>query len=219
MKIDLANIAGTPGARAGFEISERFGPAEGIPVAGPVTGEITVENTGSLLLVRGRLQAAVEMACARCLGGLQQTLEIEVEEEFAGEDAGPEVLTVDREEPEASAISDYVLDVHEFVRQQVAVAAPLAPVCRPDCQGVCPQCGQNLNLGPCGCVPERFPEGSPKGSDSRWAKLGELLGGQQQGANEAGPHPAGTAKRGQVQRSAIPRSPGECGDERAHPRR
>jgi uncharacterized protein len=168
LKTDLANIAGTPGARGSFEISEGFGPAEGIPAVGPVLGEITVENTGSLLLVRGRLRAVLRLACARCLSDTEQTVEVEVEEEFASQGAGPEVVTVDREEPEASAISDYVLDLHEFVRQQVMVRMPMAPLCRPDCRGICPQCGQNLNSGHCECEVE--------GSDARWAKLGQLLG-------------------------------------------
>lgn len=167
MKIDLANIAGTPGARGSFEISEGFSPAEGVSAVGPVVGEITVENTGSLLLVRGRLQAVLKMACARCLSDTEQTVEVEVEEEFASEGAGPEVVTVDREEPEAAAISDYVLDLHEFARQQIMVNMPMAALCRPDCRGICPQCGRNLNQGQCGC--------EAQGSDGRWAKLGQLL--------------------------------------------
>jgi uncharacterized protein len=178
LKIDLANIAGTPGARGDFEVSERFSPAEGISTMGPVTGEITVENTGSLLLVRGRLRAVLKLACVRCLGDTEQTVEVEVEEEFASEGAGPEVVTVDREEPEVSAISDYVLDLHEFVRQQITVNMPMAPLCRPDCRGICPQCGQDLNQGQCGCgvvagsgAERRVVEGS----EGRWAKLGELL--------------------------------------------
>jgi uncharacterized protein len=167
LKIDLANIAGTPGARGSFEICERFGPAEGVPVAEAVTGEITVENSGSLLLVRGRLRATVKMTCARCLSEAEQVVETEVEEEFASEGAGPEVETLDREEPEASAISDFVLDAHEFARQQIMVSTPMTVLCRPDCRGICPRCGQNLNLRECEC---RVAE-----SGDRWAKLGELL--------------------------------------------
>jgi uncharacterized protein len=167
LKIDLANIAGTPGAGGSFEISEGFSPTEGVPAVGPVTGEITVENAGSLLLVRGALRAVLRMACARCLSDTEQTVEVEVEEEFASESAGPEVVTVDREEPQAAAISDYVLDLHEFVRQQIMVNMPMAPLCRLGCRGLCPQCGQNLNLGRCGCQAE--------GSDGRWERLGQLL--------------------------------------------
>ena len=46
------------------------------------------------------------------------------------------------------------------------VALPLKPLCREDCAGLCPQCGANLNEGPCGCEPDT--------EDDRWAALREL---------------------------------------------
>lgn len=167
MKIDLSDIAGTPGARGRYSVSEHLAPVEGLSCVGPVTGEITVENTGSLLLVRGRARVVLGLSCTRCLGEFERALTVEIGEEFAAEGADPEVATVDREEPEASAISDYVLDVTELVRQQVVMNAPLAAVCRADCAGICPRCGRNLNEGPCGCTPEV--------EDSRWTKLRDLL--------------------------------------------
>jgi len=172
LKIDLANIAGIPGARGRFTISEQLSADEGVACVGPVAGELTVENAGSLLLVRGRLQARLRLACVRCLAEGEQELEIEVEEEFASEGASPEVRTIDREEPEASAITDFVLDAHEFARQQVVANAPMSFLCRPDCPGICPQCGKDLNGGPCGCALDRGEGGLP---GQGWAKLAELL--------------------------------------------
>jgi len=177
LKIDLANIAGTPGARGRFAISERLSDTEeaeeGRPSswsaapAGPVTGELTVENAGSLLLVRGHLHVTLRMPCVRCLKEGEQELEIEVEEEFASEGAGPEVRTIDRDEPELSAMTDFVLDAQEFARQQVVASVPMSFLCRPDCRGICPECGKDLNEGPCQCPTES--------GDHRWASLGELL--------------------------------------------
>ena len=168
MKIDLSDIAGTPGARGRYSISERLDSTEGFAGVGPVTGEITVENTGSLLLVRGRLQARVRCSCKRCLSEFDRALAVEVEEEFATESTDRDIETVDRDEPEAAAISHYVLDVSDLVRQQIAVSAPMAPICRSDCRGLCPQCGRNLNEGPCDCGPQL--------SNSRWEKLRDLFG-------------------------------------------
>ncbi len=167
MKIDLANIAGTPGARGRFAISERIRASEGAACVGPVTGELTVENAGSLLLIRGRLRARLRMSCVRCLAEGELDLDLEIEEEFASEGAGADIETIDREEPELAAISDYVLDAHEFVRQQVVAGAPMSFLCREDCRGICPQCGADLNRSPCDCAV------TP--GDERWAKLGELL--------------------------------------------
>jgi len=167
LKIDLCDIAGTPGARGRYSISERLASAEGPSSVRPVTGEMTVENTGSLLLLRGRLTGVLKLSCTRCLSEFEQPLAINVEEEFATENTAPDIETVDRDDPEASAMSDYVLDVSELVRQQVVLHAPIASVCRPDCRGICPQCGHNLNEGPCDCAPQT--------ADSPWAKLQYLL--------------------------------------------
>lgn len=144
-------------------------PAEGYSFVGPVTGELVVQNTGSLLLVRGTLRATVTIACVRCLAERDQAMDIDIVEEFASESTDPTVETVDRDEPETAPIADYVLDVHELARQQVTVNLPMAFVCRPDCRGICPTCGRNRNEGQCGC------EAEP--ADDRWGKLKDLLAG------------------------------------------
>lgn len=167
MKIDLANIAGTLGARARYAISEDVAPTEEFSCAGPVVGELEVENTGSLLLVRGELRALVRLVCVRCLGASEYPVRMRIEEEFATEDTAPDIPTMDREEPQASAMSHFVLDVAELLRQQLLVHIPMAFVCREDCRGICPQCGRNLNEGPCGCPAEP--------GDSRWGRLADLL--------------------------------------------
>lgn len=154
MKIDLASIAGVPGAHGRYVVEEGMPSVDGVEVVGPVTGEIAVQNTGQLLVVRGQVRATVRLSCARCVTQTQKTIDVEIEEEFASEGAPAEVDTIDRGDPERSAIQDYVLDVAELVRQQVAVNVPMSSLCRPDCQGICPHCGQNLNEGPCSCQPD-----------------------------------------------------------------
>ena len=173
MRIDLANVAGVHGAQGRYEVHEVLDPIDGVAVVGPVTGEVTVQNTGSLLVMRGRLRAVIRTTCVRCLVSVEQRLDMPVAEEFAAETTAPDIETVDRESPEESAIKDFVLDVGEFVRQQVSVNAPMASLCRPDCKGLCATCGQNLNEAPCRCEPvaEEGPFGRLRdlleGSESR----------------------------------------------------
>ena len=167
MKIDLANIAGTPGARGRYSISEEVPPTDDVAPIGPVEGELEVENIGSLMLLRGVLRARVRLTCARCLASFELPVEMEVEEEFATETTEPDVSTMDREEPEASAISDFVLDVSELIRQQLLVNVPMAAICREGCRGICPVCGQNLNEETCACAVQPV--------DGRWSKLADLV--------------------------------------------
>ncbi len=168
MRIDLANIAGTPGARGRWTVSVNPPATEDYETAGPVEGWLEVENTGSLLLVTGELRGIVRVKCVRCLGECVCPLTARIEEQFATAETAPDVLTIDRDDPEASAIKDFVLDVSEMVRQQLAVNLPMRQLCREDCQGICPVCGENLNVGGCSCTP------AP--ADARWSILANKLG-------------------------------------------
>jgi uncharacterized protein len=58
------------------------------------------------------------------------------------------------------------IDLSEAVRQYMLLALPMKPLCREECAGLCPSCGHNLNLGPCGCPPSDI--------DPRFAPLTRL---------------------------------------------
>jgi len=95
-------------------------------------------------------------------------LDVELEEIFVptinivtGKSIAPE------EEDRALWVDEnHILDLREVLRQDVMLASPIHVLCREDCQGLCPTCGQNLNEGPCDCQPE---------PDPRWAVLAALL--------------------------------------------
>ncbi len=136
----------------------------------PLTGHVQFLHTPDGVLVTGRLTTVFGTECARCLTPVQQTLDFELEEEFK---ATVEVLTgapiaVDPDEDPALLIdAQHILDLAEVVRQELWLSQDLAPVCRPDCQGLCPSCGKDLNTGPCHCAVDEV--------DTRWAVLRHLL--------------------------------------------
>jgi uncharacterized protein len=121
------------------------------------SGEVPANfsRTGSEVLARGEVRARFSVPCARCL----EPASVEVRAPFAttfvpsgaGEAKGagddPDLATYDGDE----------IDLQELVRQQVVLGVPISTLCRPDCKGLCPQCGKELNQGPCGCPP---PTGS-----------------------------------------------------------
>jgi uncharacterized protein len=74
---------------------------------------------------------------------------------------------VDDEEPVYLVAPDGMVDIAEPTREQIWVSLPLQPLCRPDCKGLCAQCGINLNHESCTCQEESI--------DSRFAILEELL--------------------------------------------
>lgn len=132
-----------------------------------VAGELRLIRTARGVLVMADLMLAeVEQECSRCLEPFRGPLRLEFDEEFVlprdpltGETAtvGPDDFRIDEHRH---------LDLSEAVRQYEQSALPLQPICRPDCRGLCPTCGQNLNLGSCDC-----PHGA---EDHRWSALESL---------------------------------------------
>ena len=118
--------------------------------------------------LKGKLDTTVEIACARCL----EPVVHEVKRDFdllyrpQGSDAGHEELSVTDAEAEISYYQGKGLLLEDTLREQVLLALPLKAVCREECKGFCPQCGKNLNEGPCSCAPPT--------SDPRWSALKEI---------------------------------------------
>ena len=121
-----------------------------------------VESVVDGLLVRGTLSAPLRLQCARCLQPVHRTVQAEVVELFTD--------PADAEEPddveEGYEIVDGTLDLDTLLRDALAPAVPVQPLCRPDCAGLCPTCGTDRNVAACHCTEET--------SDARWAALAAL---------------------------------------------
>jgi uncharacterized protein len=134
----------------------------------PVKGEVELLRTPAGILVRARIELVEPELCSRCLQPLQETLDIGFEEEFLATVDAHGVPTRDVEDEDAFTIDEnHMLDLTEAVRQYREASATMQPLCRPDCRGLCPQCGKDLNAGDCEC--DLVQEDSP------WAALTGLL--------------------------------------------
>lgn len=118
-----------------------------------IHGDMTVEVSGEQVSVRGRLATVAQLECARCLRDFELPLRTPFEAYAQRSGTGR------RPEDEADLERDsYMLfhdgrrlDLREQAREALLLEIPMAPHCRPECQGLCPQCGADLNEGPCGC--------------------------------------------------------------------
>ncbi len=131
-------------------------------------GRVELIRTPGGVLVRCVADVLLEAECSRCLTQFAYPAHVQFEEVFA---QLYDVLTGARlappEEPEAFTIgADHTIDISEAVRQYSEMAAAMQPLCRPDCPGICPECGQDLSIAACRC--ERAP------LDARWAALAAL---------------------------------------------
>jgi uncharacterized protein len=118
--------------------------------------------------LKGKLDTSIEVACARCLEPVVHELKREFELLYRplGSDAGHEELSVTDAEAEIGYYQGMGLLLEDTLREQVLLAVPLKTVCREECKGLCPQCGKNLNEGPCSCAPPP--------ADPRWSALKEI---------------------------------------------
>jgi len=114
--------------------------------------------TGGGYALRLRFAAALVGPCMRCLEDAEPSTEVDVREVDVP-NAG--------EELSSPYVEGEVLDLAAWARDAYALALPSQVVCRPDCAGLCPQCGADLNHA----GPDHAHETAP---DPRWAKLREL---------------------------------------------
>jgi uncharacterized protein len=114
--------------------------------------------TGPGYALRLRFTAGLSGPCVRCLEPARLEVAVDAREVHVP-GAGDELESEYFDEDDG-------LDLMAWVRDAYALALPPAILCRPDCAGLCPECGVDLNLDP-GHEHERGP-------DPRWAKLSEL---------------------------------------------
>ncbi|HTH07112.1 MAG TPA: DUF177 domain-containing protein [Ilumatobacteraceae bacterium] len=121
-----------------------------------VVVRLRLESLTDGIVVDGELAVPWQGTCRRCLVATDGTAVSEVHELYQ------RTLT----DPDAFELSGDQLDLRPLVRELVLLDAPATPLCRPDCRGLCPTCGVNLNETTCDCA--------PPAPDDRWAALDAL---------------------------------------------
>jgi len=162
MRFSLASLLKEPvGSKTSFDIDEAEQRlAEDLRVdfvRGTV--EFTCINRG--IFSEGQLRSQVQLECARCLETFAQPLDLHLEAQFGLPPIRPQGETI------FPIGVKGILDLTLALREQIMLDLSMRPLCKPDCRGLCVECGENLNEGTCDCVKETI--------DPRLAKLKELL--------------------------------------------
>jgi len=159
--VNISDLVDKPGARKRERVEGRL--AEPVTVVDstlraevPVVVDALLEWVSDGLLATGTVEGAWEGACRRCLGPVAGTLKVDVQELF---EAAPR-------EGESYPLGHDRVDLEPLARESLILDLPLVPLCEPDCRGLCPTCGADLNLGDCACPPDDV--------DLRWAALDVL---------------------------------------------
>ena len=121
--------------------------------------ELVVQRAATGDLYRLRLSTRLDGPCMRCLAPASLSVDVDAQEYEATDAALDEELG-------SEYVADGELDVGAWARDQVALGLPDQILCRPDCAGLCPICGKDLNVEP--------HEHAEEASDPRWAALERL---------------------------------------------
>ncbi len=125
-------------------------------------GELQLTRVADGVLVAGNLDTSVQTECTRCLETFFEPVVLELEGVI-----GLPSVDVTAERPVRMS-KDGWADFSPLIREYAWLGLLINPICAPDCRGLCPQCGGNLNRGECACeVVEPL--------DPRWETLRSLL--------------------------------------------
>lgn len=141
-----------------------------LDLRGPLTGRVHLLRTGQGILATAQLETTVQLSCGRCLTEFEAPLALSFTEEYTPSIDINTGLPVPAPPDEAAFRIDqrHILDLTEAVRQYALVGLPLKPLCSQECAGLCPQCGHNLNLGPCACENAPGDEGRLAAGLKEW---------------------------------------------------
>ena len=159
----LVNVGGlrrVPGERRrevrSGSLSDLEVTGSSVPADAEVTVDVMLDSVPGGVVATGTVSAPWRGECRRCLGEASGDISVDVREVFE-DDWDPEQTYPLRADQ---------LDLAPLVRDTVLLELPLAPLCREDCAGICPTCGADRNVAPCGCAGAT--------TDPRWAALDAL---------------------------------------------
>jgi uncharacterized protein len=160
LRVNAAELLRRPGSERDVDVrftiadlglvDERFHADDRVAIA------LHLESLTDGVVVRGLVTAPWYGICRRCATPVAGEVRCDVHELYQT------VVT----DPEAFELTGDQLDLGPMVREVMVLDAPMSPLCRDDCRGLCPQCGVDLNVETCSC--------SGEVADPRWGALDQL---------------------------------------------
>lgn len=131
----------------------------------PAFVHLEVHRALETFTLAGTVETRVRGECCRCLAETELQVRAELRLLFQRKEATQDELEAVAEEEAVEILPPGAreLDLTCHVRDAILLELPLRIYCRPDCRGLCPHCGKDLNQGPCGCTEEQ--------TDPRWEAL------------------------------------------------
>ena len=145
--------------------------AEDASLDQPIRVSVKLTRMQEDVLAQGEARTTARLECSRCLDGMEVEIEGSFQALFVPETGGHGQRTgrwaFEHGDRGVNFYREGTIDLSDEIRQCLLIELPLKPLCRPECAGLCPQCGKNLNQGACDCEP---------GDDAGpWSALRDLI--------------------------------------------
>jgi len=131
-----------------FECSEL--PYEGVPYpvreCSPVQLKLTNIGIGKVV-VEAAVKISAVLLCDRCLSEVEHVFDLQ----FSRDVVSPDKASEEELEEQEGFMEGYELNIDDLINNEIMTCWPMKVLCRQDCKGICPVCGQDLNEGTCGC--------------------------------------------------------------------
>jgi uncharacterized protein len=134
-----------------------------VPEGSDVELDLELTSVSEGVYVSGRVRGSLIGECGRCLNEIRESFDVPIKELFAYADSTTEETT---DEDEVGRMQGDLIDLEPAVRDAVVLTLPTNPLCRPDCPGLCPECGVHFDDLPA--------DHSHEVVDARWAALSNL---------------------------------------------
>jgi len=166
--VDTTKLPRQPGATRALKrsvpASEDLGlELISVPKGSELELDLVLTSVSEGVYVNGHVRGSLSGECGRCLGEISESFDVPIAELFAYVDSTTEETT---DEDEVGRMQGDLLDLEPVVRDAVVLTLPVNPLCRPDCPGLCPECGVHLDDLPA--------DHSHEDVDPRWAALRNL---------------------------------------------
>lgn len=132
----------------------------------PLELDLRVESVSEGVLVTGTVAGPTTGECGRCLTQVSGRVQVGLTELFAYPDSTTEATFGEDRDDEIGRVVDDTVDLEQSIVDAVGLELPFSPLCRPDCPGLCPECGAQLAAE---------PDHHHDRIDPRWSVLARLL--------------------------------------------
>ena len=141
---------------------------QNLKIKAPITGKGKIYFTRDGMFLHLTAKAPIETSCSRCLKDFEETLQLKLNYEIVSSKKADEM----DDEEDILVVDQDIIDLDRVIIEELIMKAPMKPLCKEDCKGICNSCGQNLEEGSCHCTPH---EEVKETIDPRLAKLKGLL--------------------------------------------